>query len=484
MLRGGREPRRAGGHATPVRTWTGGTRSDSPPPMTRLPADAMSSSSSSRIRLLGCPDPVRYRLLPTILVTVCAAAGFSIFKFILISEIALDFTSAKNSLPFAWMRRFLEARPDIPLQEAVSQGLAATFTIGILVGFLVNAPLAGAWRVGPMFVLSALGMALGAIIAIPGLANPWSAALWVGLAYGTACAARGKAVPLLSAGSGRDNTVVSGLINAGLVVGLLLGTIVGSQLALLFIGDPHSSTPTVGRVWDADWMAHLILVGFLVVTALVSRRVVLPDQAPVPFMHGLRELVGVTSQMVVRHWALLISGGIAWGISSAAGLAVLIFCIIELKMGQLDATYLGLFAAVGAITGNLVSKWFVRRRWVMLWYLFLAAAIGLFPYLVHTWWQAAVAMTVVGLTYMIPTNVIDARFLALAGREGRAGWGGTVFSMVHNVFILAIGFGLAALLFTDVLTARTQFLCLSGLTLLALTIAAFAPLRSGDASRS
>ena len=94
---------------------------------------------------LAAPAPTSLWL--PILVTVLAGAGFTVFKFVIISEIALNRASAEASLPFAWMRAFIDARPDVPLAEAVSQGLAATFTVGILAGFTVNAPLAGAWRV-------------------------------------------------------------------------------------------------------------------------------------------------------------------------------------------------------------------------------------------------------------------------------------------------------------------------------------------------
>jgi MFS family permease len=436
--------------------------------------------SGSHLALPGCPDPRRYPLWLPILITVLAGAGFTVFKFVVISEIALNRADAEASLPFAWMRAFIDTRPDIPLAEAVSQGLAATFTVGILAGFTFNAPLAGAWRVGPMFVLSAVGMGLAALIAIPGGLNPWYAALLMGLSYGTACAARGKSVPLLAAGNGRDDTTVSGLINAGLVVGLLLGTILGSQLAVAFISEPATAdTPAreVGRVLDAPWLAHAILAVGLGLTALLSLRLRLPEQPAVPFMHGLRDIVGVTVGMLRCHWPLLIGGGIAWGICASASLAVMIYGIQDLKISQVTVSYLGGFVALGAIGGNLVSGWFRSRAWVAIFFAALAVLIATFPYVVHTWWQGAIAMTLLGFLYMVPTNVIDARFLALAGREGKAGYGGTVFSMVHNVFILLVGTGLTILLFSGVVDSRTQFLILAGFTVVALVVSVRAPVR-------
>ncbi len=432
---------------------------------------------TGRFYLPGCPDPKRFPLWPGVAMAVLTAAGFAIFKFILISEIALDVEAARKSLPFEFMRIFLDHQGRIPLTEAVAQGLAAVFTVGILIGFTLNAPLAGAWRCGAMFVLSCLGMAGSTLLAIPGVINPWLAALLMGMTYGTACAARGKSVPLLAMGSGQHNTLVSGLINAGLVIGLLSGTIIGSGVALLFIGDPHSTTPSAGRWIDADWLAHLVLTGFLLLAAVIGMRLRMPEQQSVPFAQGMRELIGGTTLMVRRHWALLISGGIAWGITSALALASLVFCITELQIGQLKATFLGVAAGVGAIVGNVLSDHFAKRRWVIIGYLVLAALIFFAPSLIVGFKSGAIVMLVIGFVFMVPTNVIDARFLALAGREGLAGRGGTVFSMVHNVLILMVGTGLAVPLFTGHLTAAGQFKVLALCALVAMGIAACARLK-------
>jgi hypothetical protein len=159
----------------------------------------------------------------------------------------------------------------------------------------------------------------------------------------------------------------------------------------------------------------------------------------------------------------------------------MIYGIQDLKIPQVTVSYLGGFVAAGAIVGNLVSCWFRSRMWIAIFLAGLAVLVAAFPFLVHTWWQGAIAMTLLGFLYMVPTNVIDARFLALAGREGKAGYGGTVFSMVHNVFILLVGTGLTVLLFMGLVDSRTQFLILSGFTLVTLAIAMVAPVRDkGD----
>ena len=157
------------------------------------------------------------RLWPAILVTFLTGMGFASLKFVLISEIALNFDPATHvPLPFEHLEQVLQrciAKGN--LAEAVGQGMAAMLTFGVLVGFLINSPLAGAWRVAPLFALSCSLVAAGMLAAI-GL-NPWPIAFVIGVAYGTACAARGKMIPLLAVATGRHNTQVSGYINAALV---------------------------------------------------------------------------------------------------------------------------------------------------------------------------------------------------------------------------------------------------------------------------
>jgi hypothetical protein len=437
--------------------------------------------TSSQLRNAPLPDPARYGLAMPLAVVVLTAMCFAVFKWVVISEIAFDQERLLATLPSEWLRLFIEraVASGIALPEAVSQGLAAVFTVGILLGFVVNAPLAGAWRVPPLFVLSCLGMAAGAFL--PLVANPWLVSLGIGLAYGTACAARGKSVPLVAAGTGRDPTLVSGLVNAGLAVGLLLGTAVGNGLAAACIGDlslpPGDPGRMVGALVDADWIAHAVLVVLLAGTTACALAVRIPDERPTPFAAGLADLVGGTARMLRRHGALLLSGGIAWGIISALAITAFVYCVNELRIPQVAATILMACAGAGAVVGNLVSKHCATRAWVLGLYAVFAVGIAAFPYLAVGLWSAGALMCGIGAAYMIPTNVIDARFLHLAGQSGEAGRGGTVFSMVHNVCILAIGTGMSVLLFAGVLTVHTQFLFLAVLALAALVVAAGARLR-------
>ncbi len=419
---------------------------------TDRPDPAVSASSEPQL-----PAPSRFPLWPAVLVASATSAGFAIFKLILICEIALDPAAAQRNPPLASLRILLDPAHGLPMQEALAQGLAAVLTVGILVGYLFNAPLAGAWRCGPLFVLSCLGMAVVAILAMPGLADPWLAALAMGAFYGTACAARGKVVPLLAQVGARASTRVNGAVNAGLVVGLLAGAVLGSVLADAFVGVPGSDQPNAGRWIDDDRIAHLVLAVLLALGVIAGLRLRVPEQAPTPFASGVRELWSGTAAMLRRHWAPLVSGGIGWGVCTAFSLAVLLHCIQTLHLPQIQATVLGAFAGLGAIVGNLVSHRFARRRWVVVGYLVLVAVVAAVPWLIRDFWSGAATMIVVGLVYMVPTNVVDARFLSLAHADGLAGLGGTVLSLVHNLFILGIGSGLALLLLGGVLTPAGQF---------------------------
>jgi MFS family permease len=205
-----------------------------------------------------------------------------------------------------------------------------------------------------------------------------------------------------------------------------------------------------------------------------------PDPHPIPFAVGMRELVSGTVGMFRRHWALLISGGLIWGIASAASLAVLIYGVEDLHLEQTQASTIALFVAIGAILGNLASDWLDRRRYVLISLAVLAAGIFSFPFVVHTYWSAAAMMVVVSFCFAVPANILDAKLLFLTAQEGHVGRGSTVMSLLHNVFILATGFCLTVPLFLTWITAAQQFMIMAGIAVLTMIVACFAPARVAD----
>jgi MFS family permease len=406
---------------------------------------------------------------PAILVTILTGMGFAGLKFVLIGEIALDFDHATHQpLMFDWMEQILQrSYAKHTLDEAITQGLAAVLTAGVLVGYLINAPLAGAWRVARLYVLSSAGVAAGTMLTL--WYNQWLIAALVGIAYGTACAARGKVVPLLAAVSGRSNTQVSGFINASLVISLLAGTVFGTVLK--------------GHVHDPG-LRHGVLFAFLVVATLLSFLVNPPEPKPIPFKTGMRDLLTGTVALMRERWALLVAGGMAWGIASAAVLAAFMDAIDRLQMSPDKAVSLVIFPAVGAILGNLASHWMDRRRHVISSLIGLAAAIFFYPLLVQGPVTGAIFMVFIGALFAAPTNVLDARLLAHAAAQGQPGRGSTVMSLVHNVFILGIGSTLAIMLFLGHMTPDGQFDALAIIALLTGVVVLKAKLkdRSGDDS--
>lgn len=395
-----------------------------------------------------------YRLWPAILVTCLTGAGFAGLKFVLINEIALRFDPHHPPpLPFHWMETVLaRCLATDSLREAVSQGLAAILTLGVLIGYAVNAPLAGAWRVCWLFLLSCLGVAVGTVATL--VWNVWPVAFLVGIAYGAACAARGKVVPLLSTATGRGGTQVSGFMNASLMIGLLGGTVLGTVLG-------EQVHPWGGC--SAQVLRHLVLFSFMAVATALSLLVRPPEPPRVPFGVGVRALAQGTATMLTQHWPLLAGGGLAWGIASAASLAVYVDTIDPHRLGlhPTTASYMAIFAAIGAILGNLASHYWSRRRHVIGALTVLAALLAVYPHVVHHWYMAAAMMVTIGVFFAAPTNVLDARLLVLAGREGLAGRGATVMSLVHNVFIFLVGSGLAIPLFLGAMSPTTQFTVLA-----------------------
>ncbi len=421
--------------------------------------------------------PAPYRLWPAIAVTFITGLGFTSLKMTLITELGLAFDPAQIAqLPFAWMREVMTTCYEKGLvTEAISQGLAAVLTLGVFTGFLINSPLAGAWRAAPMFAWSCAVVAALAVGTI--LMNPWPLALLVGTAYGAACAARGKVIPLLAEGTGRHNTFVSGVINAALVVGLLAGTVAGMVLGQVFVGAIKEGVKVEAMV-PMPWVAHALIAGIFLVGLPIALRVRTPACQVIPFADGMRHLQRDTWDTLRRHWALLVGGGLIWGVASAASLSVLIWGIQELGMKPAEAASIAVFAAIGAIIGNLVSDRMNRRSLVIASLLVLAGGMMGVKWLMVGYWSSAVSMIMVGASFAAPANVLDARLLHLTNEEGVPGRGSTVMSLIHNAFILVVGVGLAVPLFLGVIEAYGQFLILAGFTLAAVVVVLFAELRT------
>ncbi|MBN8525358.1 MAG: MFS transporter [Planctomycetes bacterium] len=390
-------------------------------------------------------------VLPAIATTFLVGCGFASLKFVLIGRIALDWDptapGALDSLPGQWLRDLVLATYQRGgLQEAVSQAMSVVLTLGLLIGFPVNGPLAGSWRCDRLFAISTAAVGFGCLMALWG--NPWLWACFIGITYGAACAARGKIVPLLSRSTGGSNTLISGGINAALAIGLVAGTLAGS-----FISQEIGS----------DLAKHLILVGISTVGVLSALFIRVPEPEPVPFAVGLADFVRATSVLVRHHWSLLAGGGLAWGITAAASLAMYVHAVDELGLHRGKASTIAGFAAIGAILGNLASHRMAQRRWVIAAFFGLAATLLLYPYVVAGFWSAGAMVFLIGFLFAAPANVLDAKFLANAHEDGLAGLGGTVMSFVHSLAILIIGLSLAVPLLFGWMDATHQFWLLAGI---------------------
>lgn len=408
----------------------------------------------------------RSSVVPAIVTTFMVGCGFAALKFVLIGRIALDWNptepDALEVLPWQWLRDLVLATYERGgLQEAISQAMSVVLTLGLLIGFPVNGPLAGSWRCDRLFAISTAAVGLGCLMAYWG--NPWLWACFIGVMYGAACAARGKIVPLLSQSTGGSNTFISGSINAALAIGLVTGTLVGSF---------------VSQEVPSDLAKHLILVGVSTIGVASAMFIRVPEPSPVPFATGLRDFLRATGVLVRHHWPLLVGGGLAWGITAAASLAMYVHAVEELGLHRGKASTIAGFAAAGAIIGNLVSHYGARRAWVIVAFLLFGGILFAYPYVVCGFWSAAAMVFVIGFLFAAPANVLDARFLANAHDEGLAGLGGTVMSFVHSLAILSIGLSLAVPLLFGWMDATHQFWVLAGIAALACVATLFA--RLGD----
>ncbi len=438
-----------------------------------MPVSPQDPSSDGMISV--APRMIWKRTWAAVLATFAASLGFAALKFVMVNELALDFNPAAHQpLPIEWMERIVQRCIHLQqIEEAITQGVAAMITLGVIAGYFINAPLAGVWRCGRLFAMSGLGVAIGSLLVL--VVNPWVILFLVGGAYGAACAARGKTVPLLSTATGLSNTFTSGLINAAMVIGLLAGTMLGTGLA-----DLHEKT-------GGYWPTHLIVMVALLLSALAGVFVTPPEPAPIPFTQGARDLFGGTWRMFLRHWPLLVGGGLAWGVISAMSLAMYVDVQERLNLDKDLAATLALFSVVGAVVGNLLSDRWSRRRYVLTEFFLMAVAVGGYPYLVQPAWGyagAAVAAAVIGTLFAAGANVLDARFLRLAAEEGQSGRGSTLMSLTHSIFIFVVGSGAAVALLMGWVSAINQFALFAVGSLLTMGAAAFAKLRSTGPSES
>ena len=255
------------------------------------------------------------------------------------------------------------------------------------------------------------------MLTTPGVANVWLITVLVGIAYGAACAARGKVIPLLARQAAVSSTYASGVINAVMVIGLLAGTVVGMGLFAL-VKHPGAN----------HWWPHILIGVVMLGVAVAGWRMRVPEPRPIPFRRGARDLLAGSGAMLLRHWAPLTGGGIAWGVASAASISMLMFLINELHIGETTAATIGAFSAIGAILGNLLSHRFAHRWQVGASYALMCAIIFAFPYAVTGYGSAAVLAVLSGVAFAGGSNVLDAQFMADAHREGQAGRGATIMS--------------------------------------------------------
>lgn len=436
--------------------------------LSNSPDRAGATDYSTRIGSSGTPESV----MPAIVATFLLGFVFTALKFVLIGRIALDFDpqapGALDPLPWDWLREvILTADRQGGLKDALSQGISAILTLGLILGFPINGPLAGAWRCNRLFAFSFVCVGAASLLTL--WSNPWFWATVIGIVYGTGCAARGKVIPLLSHALGRSNTYLCGCMNAALSIGLLVGSLVGSFV---------SELPDISHL-----QRHLIVLCIALAGFISAWFIRVPEPQPVPLARGVRLLARSTSLLFRRHWALLLGGGLAWGIASACSLAIYVHAVDSLGMKRSHAVTLVLFAGCGAIIGNLVSHVMATRFWVVTSFILQAAIIGLYPHVVHGYWSAAVLLCAIAFLFAAPANVLDAKFLANSHDDELTGLGATTMGFTHSVCILVISLFLAVPLFLGAMSAETQFSVLAAISVLSCGVVLGAGLEDGSKPR-
>mgnify|MGYP000414997362 CR=1 FL=1 len=179
---------------------------------------------------------------------------------------------------------------------------------------------------------------------------------------------------------------------------------------------------------------------------------------------ALLEAVSERTAHLMAAWQ---SVGFCHGVMNTDNMSILVF-----------------FPAIGAIAGNLISHRMDRHIHVIGSYIALGVLIACYELLVQGFWSGAVSLVFLGGLFAAPTNVLDARLMAFAATQGNPGRGATVMSLVHNVFILAIGSSLAVALFLGWMLPVDQFYSLAGVSVVTALVVIWAHLDDSDVAAS
>lgn len=335
-------------------------------------------------------------------------------------------------------------------RDGLIQLISAIITIGPVVVYIISAPLAAAIKKSRVMTFS-LTLAVAAII-IGGFTNwlgsPFLYLAIVGLALGIYSAGKMASVPLASNAIKKSTALTNAVMSVVFLLGILAGLPSGTMFYNIF---PKT--------------AFLFFAGMLSLSAYFGFLCNFPGEETSSFLTEEKKLISETKILYKKYYLLLVSSPMLWGIAGAANMAITALVVRTKLATPQVAAFIPLWAAIGVITGTLISPAFNNFRYkaAAAAAVFMAVFIQFFPKL-SSYLVITITTVTLGFFFGIATNLIDSSFLEFVGREKKEGTGAALQSAMLAFFTVAIGTGLGLALKSEIIPPNTQFIVLAAIT--------------------
>ncbi len=395
---------------------------------------------------------------------------------------------------FYWLESLLRDvyGGDLAAKPMLIQIVGAFITLGPVLVYIISGPLAAAFRKSQVMLFSAgfCAAMYGISLITGGGKIGFLYVFLTGLVMGIFSAGKMSCVVLEARQSGMSPYAINGGMSIVFIFGMMVGIPSGSHVG--------TSNPELGLQ---------ISLAVFALSALASAMIKFRDEPLIPFQTAYSELGRDTWRLMARYLDYLIASPMTWGMAAALSLAVTAYLEVHFIAGATKASMISLYSTLGIIAGNAWAPRLkdVRHSASVRYFLILTITIALFPIIFkalplarpetmtpeaieavvalnsHWYFLAVAMMLVIGFSFGVMTNIVDADFLKLASDMGLEGTGAALQSAFVAFFSFAIGAGSGLALEKQWINSETQFVFILG-TCVIILICLFAILfRYGDA---
>ena len=350
-----------------------------------------------------------------------------------------------------FMLEHLVANYGAQSRDGLIQLISAIITIGPAVVYIVSAPLAAAIKKSRVMAVSLWGAVI--VMLIGGLTNwmgsPFIYIATIGLALGIYSAGKMASVPLASTAINKSTAFTNAIMSVVFLFGILSGLPSGTMFYERFSSN-----------------AFLIFSVMLGISGLLGWQCKFTTEQTSSFLKEEKILISETKSLLQKYSLLLVSSPMLWGIAGAANMAITALVVRTKLATPQSAAFIPLWAAIGVITGTVLSPLFNKKRYIAagIAALIMAIIIPFFPIVSFSYLIITLTTIVLGFFFGIATNLVDSSYLEFVGNEKKEGSGAALQSAMLALCTVVIGSGLGIALKNNFIPPNAQFIVLSGIT--------------------